>query len=152
LSWRFPEYPSNWDDLRREVLELDGYRCQNCGRSTKRLHIHHIVPLSAGGSNDISNLVCLCEECHSVEHPHLSETGYRLGDRLHSYYLYCENCKRNFLMESNLLFCPECESFLKTGRYLEPKRGPYDYQYLKYGVSEDQENRYNWEDDDLEPI
>jgi hypothetical protein len=55
-------------------------------------------------------------------------------------------------MESNLLFCPVCESFLETRKYLEPKRGPWDYYHLKYGVKEDQDNRYHWEDEDLEPI
>ena len=149
---RFPSYPANWDEIRREVLEQDKYRCQNCGKSTKRLHIHHIEPLSAGGSNDISNLVCLCEDCHCVEHPHLADSNYLLGDSLHSNYLYCENCKRNYTMESNLLFCPDCETFLKTERYLEPKRGPYDYHHLKYGVKDDQDNEYQLDEDDWDPI
>lgn len=78
----FPAYPDNWDEIRREVLELDNYRCQNCGITTKRLHIHHIKPLSAGGTNDIANLVCLCEECHCAENPHLTNTDYKLGDSI----------------------------------------------------------------------
>ncbi|WP_083866574.1 HNH endonuclease [Natronococcus occultus] len=36
----------------------------NCS-SEQRLEVHHIVPLSVGGSNELSNLVTLCKECHT---------------------------------------------------------------------------------------
>lgn len=41
--------------------------CGNCG-SIENLQIHHVVPLSFGGSNRISNLVRLCNACHSKAH------------------------------------------------------------------------------------
>jgi len=45
----------------------DGERadeCYKCGASECKLDVHHIVPLSAGGTNDSWNLMTLCESCH----------------------------------------------------------------------------------------
>lgn len=41
--------------------------CVNCG-STDNLYLHHIVPLSLGGTNKLSNIVPLCGNCHSKIH------------------------------------------------------------------------------------
>lgn len=41
--------------------------CGNCG-STEELDIHHIVPISLGGTNRITNLVRLCTSCHAKAH------------------------------------------------------------------------------------
>jgi len=55
--------------VRRKVLERDGYRCTvaGCG-STHFLRIHHQIPVSAGGTNDIENLRTTCFECHKWIH------------------------------------------------------------------------------------
>jgi len=65
-------YPNDWEDRRQAVLERDNYRCQNCG-AEENLVVHHIVSLSKGGSNELSNLVALCESCHAKIHPHLGQ-------------------------------------------------------------------------------
>jgi 5-methylcytosine-specific restriction endonuclease McrA len=71
-------YGPNWEEVRTEVLERDGYECQSCGLSEERhrelemvgggLHVHHIVPAkqfdSYEAANDLDNLVTLCAECH----------------------------------------------------------------------------------------
>ncbi len=64
-------YPLDWGELRRQALERDGYRCGNCGMNTATLHVHHIVPLSRGGTNSLGNLWTLCEDCHKLIHPHM---------------------------------------------------------------------------------
>ena len=54
---------------RREAsLHRDNYTCQICGKKHTRLEIHHIVFRSQGGTNDESNLITLCEECHAGIH------------------------------------------------------------------------------------
>lgn len=60
---------NHWSEIRKAALARDGHRCQIPGCiSEANLTIHHIVPKSDGGSNDISNLVTLCEGCHRDIH------------------------------------------------------------------------------------
>lgn len=63
-------YPVNWDEIRQKVLTRDSYKCGNCEQAND-LHVHHIIPLSRGGSNRITNLITLCKKCHSLLHPHM---------------------------------------------------------------------------------
>lgn len=53
--------------LRFEVLRRDGFRCRYCGASssTVELHVDHVVPVSAGGSDSLMNLVAACQACNS---------------------------------------------------------------------------------------
>jgi hypothetical protein len=64
-------YPSNWEEISKDVRERDAYQCKSCGVFDQILHVHHIIPLSKGGSNNISNLTTLCERCHTNRHPHM---------------------------------------------------------------------------------
>jgi 5-methylcytosine-specific restriction endonuclease McrA len=70
------EYPGNWENFRLKVYQRDNYQCQNCGLSGGpngeiELHAHHIVPLSVGGNNTLSNIVTLCHHCHILIHDHM---------------------------------------------------------------------------------
>lgn len=53
--------------LTEEEKKLVGIKCCNCG-SEKDIEYHHIVPLSFGGNNILSNICCVCYECHSKIH------------------------------------------------------------------------------------
>ena len=53
---------------REAVLNRDSYRCQHCGKKNCRLEVHHVVYRSKGGSDDESNLITLCKECHDNVH------------------------------------------------------------------------------------
>jgi len=52
--------PSWWTVRDEERVD----ECYKCGASECKLDVHHIVPLSAGGTNDSWNLMTLCESCH----------------------------------------------------------------------------------------
>ena len=56
--------------LRHEVFRRDGYRCRECGATNKEttLEIDHIVPVSKGGRNNLSNLQTLCKACNRAKH------------------------------------------------------------------------------------
>jgi len=41
-------------------------KCEQCGATDQELHLHHIVPLLAGGTNEPWNLMTLCEGCHTT--------------------------------------------------------------------------------------
>lgn len=62
---------------RAHIHELDGQRCVQCHRPSKKLDpvqgvqldVHHVVAVRDGGSDDDANLVSLCRRCHNnVEH------------------------------------------------------------------------------------
>lgn len=50
------------------VLCRDDYTCQQCKKKNVFLNVHHIVYRSNGGSDDESNLITLCEDCHHKLH------------------------------------------------------------------------------------
>ncbi len=53
----------------RLIERRDRGRCQAPGcRSARWLQIHHIVHREDGGTNDPSNLVCLCFAHHQAHH------------------------------------------------------------------------------------
>lgn len=49
-------------------------RCKAEGRLTPVDEVHHILPISKGGTHDKSNLMALCKSCHNKIH-------HELGDR-----------------------------------------------------------------------
>jgi 5-methylcytosine-specific restriction protein A len=53
-------------EVRTYVFQRDKYQCQSCGQTSQEtnLSIDHIIPLSRGGKNDISNLQTLCLTCN----------------------------------------------------------------------------------------
>jgi len=68
-----------WQLTCNAIFRRDGGACRACGREVKqvsanpltRAETHHIVYRSAGGTDDESNLVLLCAQCHADEHAHL---------------------------------------------------------------------------------
>ncbi|HEY8450600.1 MAG TPA: HNH endonuclease, partial [Bacillota bacterium] len=60
-------YDANWLKLRRIILAREPLcrPCREQGRVTPAEHVHHIVPLRAGGTNDESNLMPVCQACHN---------------------------------------------------------------------------------------
>lgn len=114
---------------REKVYEQLGKYCHVCG-DTEVLHIHHIVPLVAGGTNDIWNLLVLCDRCHRAVH---FERDYRKrdkagiggrpkvdkpegADKYIEEYLYCR------------IGLTECSDMLNTGRKKKTLR---DYRWFK---------------------
>ena len=49
---------------RMRILGRDRHRCQVPGCSRPAAHVHHLEYRSQGGSNDESNLLCLCAAHH----------------------------------------------------------------------------------------
>lgn len=55
------------NSIKIEVFKRDGYKCQECGAGREaKLHVHHIIPFSRGGSDEMSNLITLCESCNEA--------------------------------------------------------------------------------------
>ena len=66
---RLPD--DDWQVLRQIVLKRDGFKCCNCRADDETLDVHHVVPISRGGSNRLTNLKVVCRTCHNLIHPHL---------------------------------------------------------------------------------
>jgi 5-methylcytosine-specific restriction endonuclease McrA len=62
---RIREAPELYAELRRLILERDGWRCQQCG-SFRNLDVHHMRRRSALGDDAETNLITVCRECHQI--------------------------------------------------------------------------------------
>jgi len=55
--------------FKQRVLKLHNNKCYVCGFSIQTiLRIHHRIPVSLGGTDEIQNLVSLCPNCHTLVH------------------------------------------------------------------------------------
>jgi len=54
-------------NLRRQIIERDGWRCQLCG-SIAGVEVHHIQRRSRAGEDSDDNLITLCSACHRRAH------------------------------------------------------------------------------------
>lgn len=70
------KYGNNWRRVRDLFVSKHPLcvRCFKEGRIVPVEEVHHIVPLTKGGSNKFSNLMSLCQSCHTKIH-------YEMGDR-----------------------------------------------------------------------
>lgn len=52
--------------VRFEIFKRDAFTCQYCGQSAPKviLEVDHIIPVSKGGDNDLTNLITSCRDCN----------------------------------------------------------------------------------------
>lgn len=67
------ESEGGWEKQRRRAIERDEFHCQECGvhggpEGEAQLHVDHVTPVSAGGTDDVENLRTLCRSCHMTKH------------------------------------------------------------------------------------
>ena len=62
---------------RMEICKRDKWKCQECGvrvrddvddRHPRKANVDHVIPVSLGGTNDPTNLQCLCRNCNAKKH------------------------------------------------------------------------------------
>lgn len=53
-------------NLRRRVIERDGYYCVYCDEdlTNGEIHLDHVIPESQGGSTTYNNLQVTCRKCN----------------------------------------------------------------------------------------
>lgn len=83
-------------EIKKNILERDGYKCVICGRTVKEgyeLHVDHILPKDKGGKATLENGQTLCSICNFRKKNYnqtesgkkmfirLWETAKRLGDK-----------------------------------------------------------------------
>jgi 5-methylcytosine-specific restriction protein A len=62
------KYSGAWRKIRARFIQANPLcaECQRQGRFTPATEVHHIKPLSEGGTHDWENLMSLCHSCHSA--------------------------------------------------------------------------------------
>ena len=65
---------------KEEILETFNNRCEVCSFNFKEvLVVHHILPISDGGTNKLENLSVLCPTCHAIVHKLMSNNKQNKG-------------------------------------------------------------------------
>lgn len=61
------QYGNKWRKVRKRYVEEHPLceMCEQQGKITPAEEVHHIVPISQGGTHDQENLMSLCKSCHS---------------------------------------------------------------------------------------
>lgn len=57
-------------ELRKHIQDRDDFMCRLCFNQLEspQSQVHHIVPVSSGGKDDVENLILLCASCHTKVH------------------------------------------------------------------------------------
>ncbi|WP_396632575.1 HNH endonuclease [Maribacter sp. R86514] len=67
--------------LRFEIFQRDNFTCQYCGKSREddniKLELDHIMPVSAGGTDDYHNLITSCKKCNQGKSNKVIKKGSR---------------------------------------------------------------------------
>lgn len=63
-KWQYQKSNRLDENIRKAVILRDGCKCMECGKSNRRLEVHHIKPRRLNGSNTLGNLITLCTKCH----------------------------------------------------------------------------------------
>jgi hypothetical protein len=73
---------------RTEALWENRFRCSACnweppallrGVIAGGIAVHHVIPVACGGSDDPSNLLLLCANCHALAHAICTKSHYSSG-------------------------------------------------------------------------
>lgn len=110
---RYPVIRTRYDEERKPlncrtlVLRRDHYRCVICGNGG-RLEVDHIIPWSAGGSDNMDNLRTLCHSCNQ-RRSNIMLPFDAVNRRLPTGY-QCVNCTSYLLGEEDItpIHCISC--------------------------------------------
>lgn len=74
------ENPSTegFDTIKEFVKTRDKFTCQICFSNTNKLHVHHVIYRSLGGTNTPKNLLTVCTQCHTPQNHAKDGVLYKL--------------------------------------------------------------------------
>ena len=68
VTARLNVYPGNWNEISRRLKEKYNYTCQECGKQSPSVQVHHKNELKWDCRE--ANLEVLCYDCHQAKHNH----------------------------------------------------------------------------------
>lgn len=72
---------TTFEKMRPQLIQEKGCVCANCHvECGNDIIFHHVVPLSVGGTNNISNIVPVCQSCDGIIHS-LDRTNWKALQR-----------------------------------------------------------------------
>lgn len=85
---------AEWQRVRKQAKDRDGWRCRACGRAG-RLEVDHVVAVIDGGEPyDLENLQTLCRGCHLAKSLAEREARDPLGPRAAAWARLVEEMRR----------------------------------------------------------
>ena len=98
-------------------------QCYICG-STQNLQLHHIIPLSNGGDNRLTNILTLCGECHGKVHNNngLKIAREKISEKKKAIFILIDNQK-------NLQY--NCNGWEEVANIINQLNDLPNYQYSK---------------------
>ena len=158
------EVPKNYLSFNRsikpELLELQNYKCYDCGcHVDNSSDVHHIIPVTIQPElwNDKNNVVCLCEQCHTQRHVELGYTSLSpklagidsieyYGEEL-TYDLQVEHSDSNFV--ANGFVVHNCEKHRMLSSNSSSSRAipfkPLDEIYIPTDIRKNQKGMQGYE-------
>ncbi len=105
------QYTCVFRSNRIQVLERDGFACQICSIKNN-LEVHHIIPLRAGGSDGMENLLTLCKSCHVIEENKLRPPIQSIPKKMSGemWPIHCNVCSFVFYSSYVPKACIRCKS------------------------------------------
>lgn len=101
--------------------ERGAMHCDMCGEfesfDTRNFEAHHIIPLSAGGIDNVYNTVCLCGNCHNKIHSKLPPTMYEMSKLLGKVRERVKSTTPYYLQKFDRLFNPNYNALYGDGDY-----------------------------------
>ena len=100
---------------------------------TRNFETHHIIPLSAGGIDNVYNTVCLCGNCHNRIHSKFPPTMYEMGKLLEKVRERIKSTTPYYLQKFDRLFNPNYNALYGDD--------DYDKESLYYENNKEREDR-----------
>lgn len=132
-----PYYPPDWTIRKWIVKRRDCYTCQKCGKNLYYCkegygHVHHIKPLSIGGTNEIKNLIYVCSECHKKIHDDMYNFHFAQDERevLYEDWTYYRIFSKNPMQINKIL--SDKKELLSFDSYKEVKPDTDKYYNISY--------------------
>ena len=142
-----------WLKLKRERLKIDDYACALCGNRAA-LDVHHLIYPHRLGTEEISDLLTLCRDCHTLIDGLRKGQAVKANKHFRSRYvcnIRVKELKDFYEAEKELskMFPERGETFnLALSCVDDPKKHHYyegfalkDLEYLKHKYSYSEENK-----------